>query len=979
MSVKVDKSVVNNFGIEKRSKDLQNNTRQLGLTLNSQNKLSGNNSTTNNNSVCNLFNDKSIKYSECNEKKITSNCRRLNSNNSKINYSQYHETNTANDNVKVRFNNSNYNRTNVPPNMITKIKGGSLIDIMNIDNSNVNMYSIGSPSETNLMDKSGIYSNILMKEPIAVNKRPLDCSTCSRKQRTSTIRLTSVATSNNNKIVAATTSLPTSLIELAVNRDTRRARSEPGSLSSVVVTSPTTTSASNKSYNATRISSLNCIDSLATDVKSETTNSPTSTSNSNSNTNNNINTGPKTSVASAFASPLTSHKTPTPGNKSMTHWDNNSHDNETDYVVDPVQGNAYHKGQFLGKGGFARVYLITDIANGKKYACKIIPKNRMQKIHIQKIAREIMIHKDLNHINVVQMHHYFEDSLNVYMLLEACPKKSLMHVLKYRGKITEPEARYYMRQMVTGVAYIHSQKVVHRDLKPGNMFLSDGMIVKIGDFGLATRPDGQRRRVTICGTPNYIAPEVLYKQAYSYEADVWALGCILYALLAGQPPFDTGTLKETYSRICNNRYKKLDDTIISRTGQDLIRWLLQPTPELRPSLERVKEHPYLTLEYVPEKLAHSCCYRVPTLHDRIDNELKIQQTLVPSSFPSASSLSSSLSTSTASRRNPHLSQKELSPKVHSEHLETTITMKPKTVTTLATNKLLNVTQTQKVMKKKSKVGNWLVRKFPKLTKIRQRIGNILCPDRKKSTESATMHRALESCLAEIRYNRTLRNPLAVEGIVPLFVTKWIDYSNKYGLCFQLSDRSVGVLFNDSTKMSYTRDRRRVEYTTTDDEVTRYARERDVPSCMQKKLELLRHFTEYMDDHLTNGGEIGESATAKLSRRIAGSVPRMRRWLRTDKAIVMELTVPLLQVNFFVDHTKIIVSEGTRMRDYLVTYIDANRHATSYWLNDLRDCGCTTELYERLNYVCKASREFSHLENNAACSELDINRGTSLRA
>lgn len=133
------------------------------------------------------------------------------------------------------------------------------------------------------------------------------------------------------------------------------------------------------------------------------------------------------------------------------------------------------------------------------------------------------------------------------------------------------------------------------------------------------------------------------------------------------------------------------------------------------------------------------------------------------------------------------------------------------------------------------------------------------------------------------------------------------------------------------------------------------------------------------NYICLGGEIGESATAKLSRRITGSVPRMRRWLRTDKAIVMELTVPLLQVNFFVDHTKIIVSEGTRMRDYLVTYIDANRHATSYWLNDLRDCGCTTELYERLNYVCKASREFSHLESNAACSELDINRGTSLRA
>lgn len=118
-------------------------------------------------------------------------------------------------------------------------------------------------------------------------------------------------------------------------------------------------------------------------------------------------------------------------------------------------------------------------------------------------------------------------------------------------------------------------------------------------------------RRTICGTPNYIAPEVLYKQAYSYEADVWALGCILYALLVGQPPFDTATLKETYARICNNHYREVDDSIASRSGQDLIRWLLQSNPELRPSLERVKEHAYLTKEHVPVSLPHTCCYQMP--------------------------------------------------------------------------------------------------------------------------------------------------------------------------------------------------------------------------------------------------------------------------------------------------------------------------------------------------------------------------------
>ncbi|XP_047357049.1 serine/threonine-protein kinase PLK1-like [Vespa velutina] len=638
----------------------------------------------------------------------------------------------------------------------------------------------------------------------------------------------------------------------------------------------------------------------------------------------------------------------TPGpstSNSSSHW-NNSSEQETDYVVDPVQGKAYYKGQFLGRGGFARVYLMTDVSDGNQYACKIIPKNRMQKIHMQKIAREIIIHKELNHVNVVQMHHYFEDNLNVYMLLEACPRKSLMHVLKYRGKVTEPEARYYMKQMVTGVAYIHSQKVVHRDLKPGNMFLSDRMIVKIGDFGLATRPDGQRRRVTICGTPNYIAPEVLYKQAYSYEADVWALGCILYALLVGQPPFDTATLKETYARICKNDYREVDDSIASRSGQNLINWLLQPDPELRPSSERVKEHPYLTKEYIPPSLPHTCCYQMP--HATI---------LEPAS-------SSPSSVSTASRNQElgktqawqSLDHPNISPRSQQR-----ATM-PNAQQPMQNQQLLE--RSQKNIQKDSKVSNWLVRKLPKLPKFKQRLSSVLCPDHKKTSllaQSVQMHRALESCVSEMKRNNLQQNPPGVEDIVPLFVTKWIDYSNKYGLGFQLSDKSVGVLFNDNTKISYTHDRRRVEYMTIDDEVTRYHRERDIPVPLQKKLELLHHFTQYMDEFLTEGGEIKKYRTTMKQSKNA-YVPRMRRWLRTDKAIVMELTVPLLQVNFFVDHTKIIVSQETG-KGYLITYINTGRHVSSYWLNDLRDFGCTADLYERLYYVCKVTREFAELDNN----------------
>ncbi|XP_017757996.1 PREDICTED: serine/threonine-protein kinase PLK1-like isoform X1 [Eufriesea mexicana] len=624
----------------------------------------------------------------------------------------------------------------------------------------------------------------------------------------------------------------------------------------------------------------------------------------------------------------------------------NSAEEESGYVVDPAQGNAYHMGQLLGKGGFAQVFLMTDVNNGKEYACKIIRKNRMQKVHMQKIAREIMIHKELNHVNVVQLHHYFEDNLNVYMLLEACPRKSLMHVLKYRGKVTEPEARYYMKQMVTGVAYIHAQNIVHRDLKPGNMFLSDRMIVKIGDFGLATRLDGQPRRVTICGTPNYIAPEVLYKRAYSYEADVWALGCILYALLVGQPPFDTTSLQETYDRICNNHYREVDDSIASRNGQDLIKWLLQPNPELRPSLERVKEHAYLTKEHVPTSLPLISCYQMPRA-----------SVINPVSPPSSNSINSR----NQKFNNTQFHSTQQSQQLHEQLQDDEINL------------------SQHTLQKASKLISWLARKFREVPKFRQRLSSVLCPDHKKmgyTAQSMQMHQALENCITEIKFKNKLRNHPPVRDIVPLFITKWIDYSNKYGLGFQLSDKSVGILFNDHTKISYTHDRRRVEYVTTDDEVTRYHREEDVPATLQKKLVLLQRFTQYMNKFMTEGGEIKKHRVPpKHSKNVC--VPRMRRWLRTDKIIMMELSVPLLQVNFFQDHTKLVVSQESPNKGYLITYIDTSRRTSSYWLNDIRDFGCTADIYERLYYVYKVSREFAEMHNNTiACIIKDTPQNVS---
>lgn len=113
-----------------------------------------------------------------------------------------------------------------------------------------------------------------------------------------------------------------------------------------------------------------------------------------------------------------------------------------------------------------------------------------------------------------------------------------------------------MRQIISGVHYLHQNRIIHRDLKLGNLFLNDDLTVKIGDFGLAAKIeyDGERKK-TLCGTPNYIAPEILYKKGHSFEVDIWSIGCIMYTLLVGKPPFETSSLKETYARIKKCEYR----------------------------------------------------------------------------------------------------------------------------------------------------------------------------------------------------------------------------------------------------------------------------------------------------------------------------------------------------------------------------------------------------------------------------------------
>ena len=260
----------------------------------------------------------------------------------------------------------------------------------------------------------------------------------------------------------------------------------------------------------------------------------------------------------------------------------------------------YSKGRFLGKGGFARCYEFTNQETRKITACKVIPKSSLSKARAkQKLMFEIKIHRSIHHRGIVGFEHFFEDHDNVYILLELCSNQTLNEMLRRRKRLSEIEVQCYALQIVSALQYLHAHRVIHRDLKLGNLFLNDKMEVKLGDFGLATKLEfeGERKR-TICGTPNYIAPEVLDgKKGHSYEADVWSLGVVIYTMLVGKPPFETSDVKTTYRRIRMNAFSFPENISISEPARALISEILVTDPSKRIPLEDIPHHEFFNQGY----------------------------------------------------------------------------------------------------------------------------------------------------------------------------------------------------------------------------------------------------------------------------------------------------------------------------------------------------------------------------------------------
>jgi len=257
-------------------------------------------------------------------------------------------------------------------------------------------------------------------------------------------------------------------------------------------------------------------------------------------------------------------------------------------------------GKPLGRGKFGSVYLARE--KSFKYICalKVLYKSQLSKAGVEhQLRREIEIQSHLRHPNILRLYGYFYDSNRVYLILEFAAGGELYKQLQKEETFTEEKTSKYIRQLAGALAYCHKKHVIHRDIKPENLLLGVNGELKIADFGWSVHAPTNRRQ-TLCGTLDYLPPEMIEGKEHDYAVDAWALGVLTYEFLVGNPPFEAQGHQETYRRI-----SKVDlrfPSHISREAKDLMKKLLLKKPGSRLDLKKVLDHPFITKFHQPNIL-----------------------------------------------------------------------------------------------------------------------------------------------------------------------------------------------------------------------------------------------------------------------------------------------------------------------------------------------------------------------------------------
>jgi len=551
---------------------------------------------------------------------------------------------------------------------------------------------------------------------------------------------------------------------------------------------------------------------------------------------------------------------------------------------------SYRMGQVLGKGGFAKVFkaeriisadLSSEPISSSTVAVKVIPKKRVSRPdQAARIENEISIQSKMKHRNVAALLSAWSDDEKYILVIEYCEEKTLLCYMKlYANKrVPELETAMVMSQLCRAVEYLHKNDIIHRDIKLGNV-LRTGNCIKLADFGLAInfRTENSRH---ICGTPNFLSPEVYAEKYHSPASDIWAVGCVLYSLLAGANPFEFTDLKDTGKRIMNMEFTIPE--FFSDEAKEAIQCIMTDQHKFRPSAREVLKLP-LFAKYgimplgVPKDSKHRRSKAEPGPSSRSrsktnpeNEERTCKRALFCKPLDGDKNTSGDSSASSRQNREPlgQINNNDIAP-------TTTVTRSRFTKSKKFARSLLNEIET---------APNSSVRK--------------------RNREMPDCHR-YQPAFKQVRHQASI-----------VYVTKWIDYYEQIGLGYKLSDATINILLrNGDTAKGRGNDKVRL----LSDEGVRTI---SIDSTNRRDRAAAKHwvqFEQYMSKNLVDG------ITANSQEPDEYGNVTVRYFERDDRAIIFQLSNGVKQINFLNGPergTKFIISNDglilveKRIRKYL---------------------------------------------------------------
>ncbi len=253
----------------------------------------------------------------------------------------------------------------------------------------------------------------------------------------------------------------------------------------------------------------------------------------------------------------------------------------------------------LGKGAFGKVSLGIHKLSGKFVAIKSITKQLMKdESSKNKVLREVAIWEQLSHPSVIRLYETFESDKHLLYVQELCAGGDLLTYVRKRRRLKERVAKFVLKQILDGLYYCHSKNILHRDVKLDNILLNSEGNIKICDFGVSKVVRSGERMTEQCGTPAYIAPEILRDKGYEgFAVDVWSAGVVLYAMIYGTVPFKAGNMQELHKLIIKGNYTLKQD--VSEAVRDLLTKMLEPDPKKRLAIPQILCHRWFS-NYDPD-------------------------------------------------------------------------------------------------------------------------------------------------------------------------------------------------------------------------------------------------------------------------------------------------------------------------------------------------------------------------------------------